>query len=129
MNPCKECGSNINTIITETSFGHGDSGHKTYVKCNCGATSKEFSYWGFFRDEDLRSAQDDWNKNNPAIAVKVKPQNVTEKNIGCVKCNNTHSVKIKTSFDGTLTTCTIYKCASCGHQNTVDDYLHKNDKK
>lgn len=69
MNPCKKCGEvslGKLVIFTETTFGHGDSGHITYVKCtNCDSTSASFSGYGLFDDKDLRKAQSDWNRNNP----------------------------------------------------------------
>lgn len=67
MNKCNKCG-NINystlKIITETTFGHGDSTHVCYVKCECGNTSKKFSNYGLFSDNAFRSAQKDWNDQN-----------------------------------------------------------------
>ena len=76
MNKCKECGNQSLghiVIFTETTFGHGDSGHETYVKCTnklpdgteCGNKTSSYSGYGFFEDTDLRKAQAEWNKNNP----------------------------------------------------------------
>ncbi len=71
MNKCSKCGEMAYArlvIFTETTFGHGESFHKTYVKCtNCGNKSKEFGYYNWFRDEDLRKAQDSWNEENKSI--------------------------------------------------------------
>jgi len=67
MNKCKKCGnSNYSTLVlfTESTFGHGDSTHKCYVKCQCGNKSKEFTGWGLFEDKNLRLAQKDWNNDN-----------------------------------------------------------------
>jgi hypothetical protein len=61
---CYNAGINNSKIITETSFGHGDSSHITYVKCFiCGRKSKEFSNYGFFDDKSLRLAQENFNDN------------------------------------------------------------------
>jgi hypothetical protein len=68
MNKCRKCGNtNYSTIAihTETTFGHGDSTHKCYVKCKCGNKSDEFSNWGLFSDKAFREAQANWNEQNP----------------------------------------------------------------
>ena len=68
MNPCKGCGtiSLANIIIhTETTFGHGDSSHKTYVKCAvCGTQTVPTWGYGFFEDSDLRKVQEWWNEGS-----------------------------------------------------------------
>lgn len=61
---CWRAGTNDSVIVTETTFGHGDSSHVTYIHCKiCGRISKRFEGWGFFDDKDLRKAQEDWNNN------------------------------------------------------------------
>lgn len=68
MNKCINCGNNnYSTIVihTETTFGHGDSSHRCYVKCQCGNTTTSFSGYGLFSDKALREAQSEWNKQNP----------------------------------------------------------------
>lgn len=76
MNQCSKCGNRSYSaivIFTETTFGHGDSSHKTYVKCThknidgveCGNRTEDV--WGrdLFADADLRKAQALWNAQNP----------------------------------------------------------------
>lgn len=61
---CYEAGINDSKIITETTFGQGDSTHICYIRCSiCGKKSKEFSNWGLFEDSTLRKAQEGWNSN------------------------------------------------------------------
>lgn len=67
MNQCIKCGNeSYSTIViyTETTFGHGDSSHKSYVKCKCGNKSKESGGYGLFSDKALREAQSNWNTEN-----------------------------------------------------------------
>jgi predicted nucleic-acid-binding Zn-ribbon protein len=68
MDNCKKCGNgNASTIVyfTETTFGHGDSTHRCYVKClQCGNTSKEESNWGIFEMSTFRKAQQNWIEEN-----------------------------------------------------------------
>lgn len=62
---CWEAGIGESKIITETTFGQGESFHRTFVKCEiCGKESKKFGGYDWFKDKDLRSAQEDWNTNN-----------------------------------------------------------------
>ncbi len=68
MNKCKKCKTadySRLVIVTETTFGHGDSQHTTYVECKtCGNRSGSFTDHGFFEDRDLRKAQAHWNDQN-----------------------------------------------------------------
>lgn len=60
---CYRAGINESKIITETTFGHGDSTHITYVMCSiCGKRSEEFGNYGLFENSSLRKAQENWNK-------------------------------------------------------------------
>jgi len=61
---CDKAGINDSKIITETTFGHGDSMHNCYVECKiCGKKSKVFSDYGLFERSTLRQAEKDWNDN------------------------------------------------------------------
>ena len=68
MNQCTKCGNQSYSriiIYTETTFGHGDSGHKCYVRCiECGNASKEEFGYGLFDDKTFRKAQQNWNDEN-----------------------------------------------------------------
>jgi len=74
MNPCSLCGNGNYSelvIVTETTFGHGDSTHQCYAKCmRCNNTSREEGGWGLFSEAAFRKAQDNWNNEN-------KPTNST----------------------------------------------------